>query len=95
MVAQQNISDTKSPIQISKRFSKRLNNSQKTYIIVSSDENMNQTTMWVFTIILVLGVFYIALVEKNATHVYEYISAISLAFIATTLMYIAIKMKKK
>ncbi len=56
---------------------------------------MDRNTIWTFVVILVLGVFYIAFVEKNATHVFEYMSAISLAFIAVTLMYIAIKMKKK
>ena len=56
---------------------------------------MNKNTIWTFVVILVLGAFYIAFVEKNATHVYEYMYAISLAFIAVTLMYIAIKMKKR
>ena len=57
---------------------------------------MNIQTVWIFVIVLVGGVFYIALVEQGSlSHLLAYMSAISLAFIAVTLMYIASKMKKK
>ena len=57
---------------------------------------MNTQSMWIFIIVLVGGVFYIALVEGGILgHVLEYMSAISLAFIAITLMHIATKMKNK
>ena len=57
---------------------------------------MNKNHIWTFVVILVLGVLYITFIEKGTpTHVFEYMSAISLVFIATTLMHIAIKKKKK
>lgn len=59
---------------------------------------MNQNTIWWFVVILVLGSFYVAFFGRDCnscSNVFEYMSALSLAFIACALMYIASKMKKK
>jgi len=56
---------------------------------------MNKETMWIFVIVLVGGVFYIAFVEKgSADHLLNYMSAISLVFITVTLMHISNYLKK-